>query len=594
MGSARLTNTFLGHYHLMERLGAGGMATVYKAEDTRLKRTIAIKVLHEHLVYEDSFRERFIQEARFIASFNHPHIIQIFDFDGITQDGHPIYYMAMPFIPGRTLAEVIENARHEEKLLPLDRVQQILLDLTAALSYAHDRGMVHRDVKPGNILFDERDRAILTDFGIARLAQQSGLTQEGLIVGTPAYMSPEQATGMPVDARADLYALGIIFYELLTGRPPFDDDGTVSILLKHVQAPIPKASDFRHLPNPDFDAIVCRALAKDPQERYQTADEFANDIQTVFSGKHLAPPPVVVSATRQLPPITAEIKHPITDEKPKNRQTTLITTISEVVIRPARQNPLAFLALILAAVALLVVARISQTPINAAPAPTPMANSMTDSMTGDFYFESTFGTADSFNASWEQNDDGDITRVIENGYYVLKNVISSTAMTALFSSEYRYTNVHLAMFARLNPDSAPASGYGLVFRYQDPDNYNVFAIDGRGRYSIWVRENGVWRELRGLTETWTQHPAIKPIGEDNLIEVNIFNNKVVGFVNGEEIISLEENTFSTGGIGVYMASTSQGLAQIQIEAYEARAGLPMAQSMTADAVDSMTGDEGAP
>jgi serine/threonine protein kinase len=594
MSSARLTNTFLGHYHLMERLGAGGMATVYKAQDTRLKRTIAIKVLHDHLVYEESFRERFIQEARFIASFNHPHIIQIFDFDGITQDGHSIYYMAMPFIPGKTLAEVIETARHEDKLLPLERVQHIMADLTAALNYAHDRGMIHRDVKPGNILFDEHDRAILTDFGIARLAQQSGLTQEGLIVGTPAYMSPEQATGMPVDARADLYALGIIFYELLTGRQPFDDDGTVSILLKHVQAPIPKPSDFRHLPNPDFDAIVCRALAKDPHERYQTADEFAKDIQTVFSGKHLVPPPAVVSATRQLPPLTAEIKHLTTAEKPKNRQTTLVTTIAEVVIHPARQNPLAFLALILAAVALLVVARMTQVPTAAAPAPTAMANSMTDSMTGDFYFESTFSNRDIFNINWEQNPNGDITRSIENGYYVLTNRISSTAMTALFSPDYRYTNVHLAMAVRLNPESAAASGYGLVFRYQDADNYNVFAIDGRGRYSIWVRENGVWRELRGLTETWTQHPMIKPIGEDNLIEVNIFNNKIVGFVNGEEIISLEETTFANGNIGVYMASTSQGIAQIQVEAYEARTGLPMAQSMTADAVDSMTGDEGTP
>lgn len=591
MSSARLTNTLLGHYHLMERLGTGGMATVYKAQDTRLKRTVAVKVLHEHLVYEESFRERFVQEAQFIAGFNHPNIIQIFDFDAITYDNHPIYYMVMPFISGKTLADTLEAIRHEEeKGMPLEHIRQIMLDLASALSYAHERGMIHRDVKPGNILFNEHNRAILTDFGIARLAQQSGLTQEGLLVGTPAYMSPEQAVGLPVDARADIYALGVVFYELLTGRLPFEDDGTVSILLKHVQSPIPKASDFRHLPNPEFDAVICKTLAKNPEDRYQTAAEFASDIQAVFIGSKVIATSSPIPTESPRPNLESPITAPDADEKPQKRPTLLVTTLSEVVIKPARQNPLAFLALIVAAVALLIVARISQVPS----LPRTDTPTVTDSMTGDTYFESSFSQHDSFNTYWQQNEDTNITRVIENGYYVLTNKISSTAMTGLFDPTYVYSNVHLAMAAKLTPESASASGYGLVFRYQDADNYNVFAVDGRGRYSIWVRENGVWHELRELDEDWTAHPTIHPIGENNTLELIIYNNTLTGFVNGEQLVTLEDSTFSSGGIGIYMATPTQGTARVQVEAFSASPSMPIAESMTDNAVDSMAGDSDAP
>ena len=187
-----------GRYKIQQRLGSGGMATVYKAEDLNLQRPVAIKILHEHLSYESTFQERFEREARFIAGFNHPGIVQVYDFAVVESGTHKLFYMVMPFISGHTLTDLLEHCRDENKPVPHKRVRQIMLELADALGYAHDRGMIHRDVKPGNILFDENNRTILTDFGIARLAQQSGLTQDGLIVGTPAYMSPEQATAQEV------------------------------------------------------------------------------------------------------------------------------------------------------------------------------------------------------------------------------------------------------------------------------------------------------------------------------------------------------------------------------------------------------------
>ena len=207
---------YLTRYDVKSRLGSGGMATVYHAVDKNLGRDVAIKVLHEHLIHDDTFKERFEQEAKFIASFNHPNIIQIYDFNTIESEDGKIYYMVMPYLSGDTLIDVLDECRDKEATLPHDRIREIITDLAEALDYAHARGMVHRDVKPANILFDENQRAVLTDFGIARLAQTSGLTADGTIIGTPAYMSPEQATGQDTDHRSDIYSLGIILFEFMS------------------------------------------------------------------------------------------------------------------------------------------------------------------------------------------------------------------------------------------------------------------------------------------------------------------------------------------------------------------------------------------
>lgn len=574
-------NTRLGRYQLQDKIGSGGMARVYKALDTNLNRIVAVKVLHEHLTDDPTFKERFAQEARIVASFSHPNIVQIFDFDSVERDNALNFYMVMPYISGKTLAHILEEQRQKDEKLPPDRVLQIMQDLAAALDYAHQRGMVHRDIKPGNILFDEYNRAILTDFGIARLAQNSKLTQEGLTVGTPAYMSPEQAAGEAVDARSDIYALGIILYELLTNYPPFRDDGSLSVLLKHVNAPIPSLSQFLPMPDENLDAVVFRALAKNPAERYQSAGALVKDLEKALHGEHITPPKLVATTFR--PAVDAPtVFQPLSsgDQTP--------------IPRRNQNSPLGILAVGMTVIAaLLAFGLLSQQPTSPQPNTTRMDSSGdADSMTGAFYFKSDFNAEDALNSRWQTESTPDITREFSpNGQYILSDRRPRTATTSLFDPIYTYENIVITMNAMLSPNSSPASGYGIVFRYQDNDNYNVFAVDGLGRYSIWVREDGRWRELRNTNEQWTPNDAIHPLGQNNTLSLVINGDQVSGYVNETPIVTVQEQTFTEGAIGIYMATTSQGQTTVIVEDYTVEEALPATDAMTDESSDAMT-DEG--
>jgi serine/threonine protein kinase len=563
----------LQRYEILECLGAGGMATVYRALDKNLRREVAIKLLHEHLVYEESFKERFEQEARLIAALNHPNIIQVFDFDSLEISNRRVYYMVMPLLAGKTLVDVLSEYHAREEVLPHERIEQITKDIASALDYAHQRGMIHRDVKPANIIFDDHNRAILTDFGIARLAQSSGITQEGMIVGTPAYMSPEQAIGQAVDGRSDIYALGVILYEMLTGRPPFGDDGTMSILFKHASE-VPRAvSDFMHMKNPALDIVLFNALEKDPDNRYQTGAALVQDLAAAIAGEsttqRLKPAALssqvmhseAVAGTRVFDAPQLPAKTPFT--------TRLTRTLNAVVIRPARQNPTAFIAIAIAVVALLAVARIAQ--IQSQPVVTPSAtqSASVDSMTNDTgFFESDFSRDDTTLEQWEQNETGAERRIVDDGEYVLSNTVPGIAMTALYDPTRTFADVTITLEGHLDSNSEdPNSAYGIVFRYQDADNYNVFAVDGMGRYSIWVRENGRWIELRAVGENWTENDAIQTLGASNILTLNISSNTLTGYVNGIEIVTVEDDTFADGGVGIYMATASGGSALAAIDRY---------------------------
>ena len=260
MGEGTLTR--IDRYELRERIGSGGMARVFKGWDTTLERLVAIKILHDHLADDPSFKDRFEREAKFVAGINHPNIVQVYDFNVIDRDGYPLYYMVMSYVPGKTLRETLEEMAQSGKRLSQQRILDIMLNLTDALGYAHAQGTVHRDVKPGNIIFNENEQAVLTDFGIARIAQSSRLTQDGVSTGTPTYMSPEQASGQAGDVRSDLYSLSVILFEMLTGSPPYDDEGGLSVMLKHLNSPVPLISDVLGTPNPKLDLFIQKALAK--------------------------------------------------------------------------------------------------------------------------------------------------------------------------------------------------------------------------------------------------------------------------------------------------------------------------------------------
>lgn len=270
-----LVGRSLGQYHLVERLGQGGMADVYKAYQPSLARYVAVKVIHSHLANDEEFLERFEREAIAVAGLHHPNIVQVFDF--AREDD--LYYMVMEFVDGATLEAELKSRRERQELLPLAETVTLFQALASAIDYAHSRNVIHRDIKPGNIMFTSRQRVVLTDFGIARLLTVPSYTTRSAVLGTPAYMSPEQAQGEPVDERSDIYSLGVILYELVTGRIPFEGDNPVAIILKLATASWPPPSTINpNLPRP-VERVILKAMHKNSAGRYRTAGEMAQALR---------------------------------------------------------------------------------------------------------------------------------------------------------------------------------------------------------------------------------------------------------------------------------------------------------------------------
>ena len=286
---------FDGRYRIQRKLGAGGMADVYLAEDQELGRRIAIKILNERHANDDQFIERFRREAKNAAALNHPNIVSIYD----RGEAEETYYIAMEFLDGRTLKELIVSRGAAPVNVAIEYARQIL----SALRFAHRHGIVHRDIKPHNVMVDGEGRVKVTDFGIAR-AGTSQMTEAGSIVGTAQYLSPEQARGGEVDPRSDLYSLGIVLYELLTGKTPFDGETPVEIAMKHLSTAPQPPSKLRPDVPPELDMVVMRALAKNPDDRYQSADEMEGDLDRVARGARVSAT-TVDTATQVLRPAAA-------------------------------------------------------------------------------------------------------------------------------------------------------------------------------------------------------------------------------------------------------------------------------------------------
>jgi serine/threonine-protein kinase len=274
-GDTMIDTVFDGRYRIMRKLGAGGMANVYLAEDQELGRRVAIKILNDRHAGDDQFIERFRREAKNAAGLSHPNIVSIYD----RGEAEGTYYIAMEYLDGRTLKELIVSRGPAPIKTAIEYTRQIL----AAIGHAHRNGIVHRDIKPHNVVVDSDGRLKVTDFGIAR-SGASQMTEAGSIIGTAQYLSPEQAKGAPVDQRSDLYAVGVVLYELLTGKVPFSGDTPLEIAMKHLSKVPEPPSKLRPEVSDDLDMIVLRALAKDPEERYQTAEEMAADLSRVARG----------------------------------------------------------------------------------------------------------------------------------------------------------------------------------------------------------------------------------------------------------------------------------------------------------------------
>ncbi|WP_052363893.1 Stk1 family PASTA domain-containing Ser/Thr kinase [Geomicrobium sp. JCM 19037] len=290
-----------GRYELLDMIGGGGMANVYRAQDVILEREVAVKVLQPQYIHDEEFIRRFRREAQAATSLIHPNVVDIYDVGEEDQT----FYIVMNYIGGSTLKDKIIG----EGSLPFTEVLEIFDQLTAAISYAHEQGIVHRDLKPQNILIDHDGTVKVTDFGIARAVSAATITHTNSVLGSVHYLSPEQARGGHVTAQADVYALGIILYEMITGVLPFDADSAVSIALKHLQETIPNAKDFRPDVPESINNIIRKATAKDPLKRYASVQEMRADAETAFLPERLNEEPLVIEEvdddqTRVLPALS--------------------------------------------------------------------------------------------------------------------------------------------------------------------------------------------------------------------------------------------------------------------------------------------------
>ncbi len=271
--------TLSGRYRIEALLGQGGMSAVYKAIDPNLKRVVAVKLIHPHLSADPSFIQRFESEAAAVASLRHPNIVQVFDFNADSG----VLYMVLEFIPGETLHDRLKRLAENQRSLTLAEAFKFALNISEAMAYAHRRGMIHRDIKPANIMLDVQGQAILMDFGIVKIMGGESHTSTGAVVGTASYMPPETIRGETADPRSDIYSLGVTLFEMLSGRPPFVADSAMTLMMMHLNDPVPDVRNFR----PDIPAEVVilleKCLAKNREDRFQSAEELSASLKRVIA-----------------------------------------------------------------------------------------------------------------------------------------------------------------------------------------------------------------------------------------------------------------------------------------------------------------------
>jgi hypothetical protein len=289
---AGLSGQTIGKYRIVEHLGRGGMAEVYKAYQPNLDRYVALKLMHAFLAADQDFIARFEREAKNVAALRHPNIVQVYDFD--VHNGTP--YMVMEYIEGGTLKSHLEDLVRDGKQLSIAEGVHTVREVGKALSYAHSHQMIHRDVKPANVLLEVGGRVILTDFGIAKILTGPSYTVTGATIGTPAYMSPEQGLGRPGDHRSDIYALGVMLYQLATGQLPYEADTPLAVMLKHVNEPLPLPRTFKPDIPEGLERIILKAMAKNPDDRFQSADEMLAQLGDLDTAQMLVIPPASMAA----------------------------------------------------------------------------------------------------------------------------------------------------------------------------------------------------------------------------------------------------------------------------------------------------------
>jgi tRNA A-37 threonylcarbamoyl transferase component Bud32 len=542
----------LGPYRIIHQVGRGGMANVYKAYQPSVDRYVAIKVLPAQLAESKEFAKRFQQEARIIAMLEHPHILPVFDYG--ESDGIP--YFVMRYLEAGTLKDKMESGRP----LPLNEIDRIFTQLADALSYAHTHGIVHRDLKPANALIDPHGNIFLTDFGIAKLLESASprLTQTDAVMGTPAYISPEQAQGLPVDQRSDIYSLGIILYEMVTGVVPFVADTPLAVLFKHISDPLPLPSKVKPDIPESIEKVILKALAKDPQDRFATASDF------VAAWKEAVEETKAARKTREtVPPI-----------RPPER-------VQQVPVKPvpARRAetksglPVGWLVGCLAGICLLLsVAGIGALALNSqnfnffggatnlpvftetalvpvatdTPIPVP-PETLIPVVNSDVLLEDDFsvsrdnwGTLTDTGSSVEYQNDSLHLQLFEKNYVVWSR-----------PNDEDYENIHAEATA-INNNTASSTAFGIICFQQAEDwSFYYLAMTPGGEYAIIRATDGQDDVYLTNNGKWAASDLIKVDADTYRIGADCGNGTLTLYVDGQQIVSINDSAYSAGHIGVF-------------------------------------------
>ena len=515
----------LGPYRIINQVGQGGMATVYKAYQPSMDRNVAIKVLPRQLAESKEFATRFQQEARTIARLEHPHILPVFDYgesDGVT-------YFVMRFLEAGTL-----KAKMETGLLSLNEIDNLFTQLAGALGYAHSHGVVHRDLKPANALVDEQGNLFLTDFGIAKLLESASprLTQTDAIMGTPAYISPEQARAQTVDQRSDIYSLGIILYEMVTGRVPFTADTPLAVILKHVSDPLPLPSMLKPDIPEAIEQVILKALAKEPNDRYANTTEFLAAWKRALQDKetvHQSPERIATPASRPAQPVSA----PKAVTKSGGATGWLIgcgigacilLTVAGIAVFASGSQFLSFLNPATAT------PLPTFTPIPIPPTATPLPSPTDLPVTsGELLLEDDFSSED-----WGTLTDADNSVQYDGEALRMKMFKQNWFVWSTPNGEI-YKNIHMEITAT-NNDGESTTAFGLMcYQQESTASYYYLAMTPAGEYAIVLAADGETDVFLTNNDQWGTSDLIEKKKSSYRIGADCGNGTLTLYVDGQLI-----------------------------------------------------------
>jgi len=528
----------LGPYRIINQIGKGGMAAVYKAYQPSMDRNVAIKVLPSQLAESKEFTARFQQEARIIARLEHPHILPVFDYG--ESDGTA--YFVMRYLEAGTLKDKMEAGRP----LPLNEIDRIFTQLADALSYAHSHGIVHRDLKPANALIDSYGNIFLTDFGIAKLLESASprLTQTDAIMGTPAYISPEQAQATTVDQRSDIYSLGIILYEMATGSVPFAADTPLAIILKHISDPLPPPSLIKPDIPASIERVILKALAKNPGDRFSTADEFVTAWKRALEEKETVrsvPEAIPAPTSRALP---AEPAHYSPDALRERKPAPASTAA------PRSRNSTIWIvgclagACLLFSIAGVAIFGSQFLPIFSQATATPLP---TDTARPSVLLEDDFSTRSS---NWGTLTDSD-SSIGYAGDALNVQIFREDFVAWTTPNNTEYENVHIEVTV-VNNGTDPTTAFGVMCAQQVDDwSFYYLVITPGGEYLIAKATTGKSDVYLTNNAQWASSNLLARNAPSYRVGANCGNGTLSLYVDGKQIASVSDSTYITGRVGLF-------------------------------------------